>query len=69
MSDEYDKLVQDRAISLRAAARAFLEPVTELIYQDPHQWSRRPCSTCQSITSIIGQPFGCYRYEKEHPRG
>jgi len=32
-----------------------------LIEDDPHQWSKRPCPTCRSISSLIGKPFGCNR--------
>lgn len=31
---------------------------------DPHQWSKRPCATCSSITKAIGRDFGCVRYAK-----
>jgi hypothetical protein len=31
----------------------------DLIENDPHQWSARPCQTCQAVSSIIGRPFGC----------
>lgn len=34
-----------------------------LIQEDPHQWSKRPCSTCESISSIIDQPFGCSAFK------
>ena len=61
--------IDEIAHTIRASVMVVMQPILELIYRDPHQWSRRPCSTCQSITSMIGQPFGCYRYQKEHPRG
>ncbi len=35
------------------------EIVARLIETDPHSWSTRPCQTCQSITELIGRPFGC----------
>jgi hypothetical protein len=37
----------------------------DLIQQDPHQWSMRPCPTCKSITAITGKVFGCYRYQEQ----
>ena len=52
---------------IRTAARIMLEAVLQLIQDDPHQWSTRPCATCQAITSITAKPFGCikYRIDKE----
>lgn len=41
---------------IRAAAHIMLEAILELIQDDPHQWSTRPCSTCQAVTSIVGYP-------------
>jgi len=32
---------------------------------DPHEWSSRPCKTCEGITLLIGRPFGCYRWGNE----
>jgi len=40
------------------------DAIFDLLQNDPHGWSRRPCSTCRSITSIIGRPFGCYEYQR-----
>ena len=31
----------------------------ELIQQDPHQWSSRPCATCKAVSSLIKDSFGC----------
>lgn len=39
--------------------------VLDLIQGDPHQWSNRPCPTCQPISKMIGRPFGCYRFQAE----
>lgn len=27
--------------------------------RDPHNWSTRPCETCQRITDVLGVKFGC----------
>ena len=51
---------------IRAAVIVLMGPVIDLIQNDPHQWSTRPCSTCQAITSIIGKPFGCIRYKNDN---
>ena len=64
MSDQ-QKSIEDRAISLRAAGRILFDVAADLIYEDSHHWSTRPCSTCQAITAIMSKPFGCIRYAKE----
>ena len=30
---------------------------------DMHNTSRRPCSTCQAVTDVLGEPFGCIEYQ------
>jgi len=50
---------------IRAAVNIIVEPILALIQNDPHQWSIRPCSTCEAITSIIGKPFGCILKAKQ----
>lgn len=44
---------------IRAAVNIILKTVLDLIQDDPHLWSKRPCSTCRSISAIINKPFGC----------
>lgn len=50
---------------LNAARGLLLNSVTSLIQKDPHVWSARPCSTCQTITGIVGQSFGCVLYAQQ----
>ena len=38
--------------------------ILQLLQNDPHQWSMRPCATCQAMTSIVGKDFGCVLYAK-----
>lgn len=38
--------------------------VLKLIQSDPHQWSSRGCQTCQAITDLAGQKFGCNLYRQ-----
>ena len=45
--------------SMQQAFKILTEPVLRLWESDPHQFSSRPCSTCQAITSIVGRSFGC----------
>jgi hypothetical protein len=44
---------------IKAAVNIIVESILNLIQDDPHLWSTRPCSTCRTISSIIGKPFGC----------
>lgn len=67
-ASEYDKLVNDRALSLQAAARSYTRTMAELLYKDNHYWSERPCGTCKTISALIGEPFGCYRYAEDRRR-
>jgi hypothetical protein len=55
----------------RHIAEGFVETVRKARREDPlatairalskdgHQYSTRPCSTCDAITSSLGEPFGC----------
>ncbi len=31
----------------------------DLINADPHVWSKGQCTTCNTISSLISEPFGC----------
>ncbi len=42
-----------------------IDALRDLIYNDSHRWSKRPCQTCRAITSIIKKPFGCYQKMEE----
>lgn len=50
---------------VKEALQILMDTVLNLIQEDPHQWSERPCSTCQAISSIVGRPFGCYLYARQ----
>lgn len=67
-TDQYDGVMTpkpeaqaalDSSALLDAAVQRLMAPVLRLLQNDPHQWSTRPCSTCQAITEIVGKPFGC----------
>ena len=53
---------------IRVASVVWMDTVLGVIQSDPHQWSRRPCETCRAVTSIIGRPFGCYKYQEERDK-
>lgn len=50
---------------VKAAAHVLFDAASDAIYEDPHNWSARPCPTCRFVSSILGKPFGCIRYEKQ----
>ena len=57
-----DQLIKDRAISIQAGVRVLLSCVADVLYKDPHQWGNRGCGTCRTVSSILGEPFGCDRF-------
>jgi len=50
---------------IQAAAQVLMDAVLRGLQADPHQWSDRPCPTCQPISAILGRPFGCYEYQRQ----
>lgn len=56
--------MSDEAI-IRAGAMIIVGAALDVIQADPHQWSMRPCPTCRTVGSILGRPFGCYRYQQQ----
>jgi len=50
---------------LQLAIDRLMIAVTQLIYDDPHGWSNRPCPTCKAVSGITGKPFGCYLYQQK----
>lgn len=44
---------------IQAAVRLLMRSALRLITEDNHMWSTRPCSTCRTITALLGEPFGC----------
>lgn len=63
--NHYERRERELEARIAALERAMPAAVLDLIYKDPHSWSTRPCPTCRTITAIIGQPFGCNRYQAE----
>jgi len=50
---------------IKAAVNVLMKPILDLLQDDPHMWSMRPCSTCRAISSMVGKPFGCYFYAQK----
>ena len=44
---------------LQASISLHMKTILNLIESDPHQWSSRPCTTCRTVSNLIGRPFGC----------
>jgi hypothetical protein len=59
LEKEIERLKSELAEINATVPRPILKAVLRLIQDDPHQWSSRPCSTCQTISGLIGEPFGC----------
>jgi hypothetical protein len=57
VSDRTDPL--SAAAVVQAAASVLIDAALRLIEADPHQWSPRPCATCQAVSAIVGRRFGC----------
>lgn len=59
-----DKKLDEVLELLRSRPSIAVEAI-KLLNGDGHQWSTRPCQTCLAITNAIGEPFGCYYYQKK----
>jgi len=51
---------EDTKEVMQACVDILITATLDLIQEDPHQWSDRPCPTCRAVSSLIGKPFGCY---------
>lgn len=49
----------DAKVVVQAAARVLMDAALRLLERDPHSFSPRPCSTCESVSAISGRPWGC----------
>lgn len=49
----------DTDAAVRSAASMLMEAALRVLENDPHSWSKRPCSTCETVSSLAGRPFGC----------
>jgi len=48
-------------VVLRATKEILGQAVLNLMNGDGHSFSKRPCTTCQTISEIVEQPFGCVK--------
>lgn len=49
---------------IQAGARVLLRAIVDIVQGDPHKWGSRPCASCQAVTQILGEPFGCIKYQR-----
>lgn len=52
---------QVEGIAKRVAKEVLGQAVLDLLNSDGHGFSKRPCTTCQTVSGLVGQPFGCVR--------
>ena len=57
-----------RAAIIQVAARMQLSAALDMLQEDSHQWSERPCPTCRAITGLLGRVFGCYKYAADRQK-
>ncbi len=60
LSPDNIEFTQNKDI-IRAAAFLIADIALDVIEEDPHSWSSRPCPTCKTVSSLIGRPFGCIK--------
>lgn len=61
---ELESEIAATQVAIQAATRMSIGVVLDLLQRDPHQWSTRPCSTCQTVTTLAGRDFGCVAHAK-----
>jgi UDP-N-acetylglucosamine transferase subunit ALG13 len=45
-----------------------LREALKLVSADMHCASSRPCSTCQTVSAALGEPFGCLAFQAKRVR-
>lgn len=62
------EFTEEQEYTIGLVKRILLKPILDLIQNDPHQWSSRPCSTCRTISQMIEEPFGCELFKIKQKR-
>ena len=52
-------------MTAQSGDHAALREALKLVSRDMHNTSGRPCSTCSTVTKVLGEPFGCDAYRLE----
>jgi len=58
---------QIEGIAERITRDVLGEAVLTLLDSDGHTYSKRPCTTCQTVSELVGQPFGCVKKAMNQP--
>lgn len=48
-------------IAERVTKEVLGQAVLDLLNKDGHGFSKRPCQTCQTVSELVGQPYGCVK--------
>lgn len=59
LTEQIKKMVDE--VVLRATKEVLGKTVLTLLESDGHTYSKRPCTTCQTVSELVGQPFGCVK--------
>ena len=57
--------VTEADVVLDAAVARLMKAVTNMLQEDGHPWSARPCETCRNVSAILGYDFGCVKLAKK----
>lgn len=68
MGDAYEAMAAGDPINPTVEVRR-LRTALRAISADMHNTSMRPCPTCEPITKVLGEPFGCYAYQAKYKAG
>lgn len=55
----------DEVLSLLKERPSAVVESLRVLNEDNHSYSMRPCATCKTISAALGEPFGCYYYQKK----
>lgn len=65
IGDAVQRIEQTLSIADVVALRGALQ----IVSLDMHATSTRPCSTCQTVSAVLGEPFGCDARRKKVQSG
>jgi len=63
VGDLADRVAALEGQILKMIPRAALE----IFARDPHRFSTRGCPTCENISTVMGEPWGCIALARKQP--
>ena len=63
--DALEEVLEELNERIDSASYKLLTEALRLISNDMHTASSRPCATCNTISAIMGEAFGCKRKERK----